>query len=460
MIGRYLALASLVVALAPLRASALEDGVSERFRFRGKGGFVVGGVYSRQFFVPNPQVDPFFVMLPAAPAGAALVKAYANWSYMTNFLGDNGERTVVIDGVTVGPAGTIQARGDVDLNWGMAYGVSYTADITPIVAAGGFNRVYTIAGAVDDPNSGGLAQGFSIVAVYSDVNSPLHDVRVYSGYTSTRTGEAKGTMTFDPYIGGPVPFFLNAIDGQKDVGPWPFTDDFYLNGVRASIAIGGENDNAWQGRKQFANAPGAPNYLYDHAELDVANFMLIGDNTLVWDTDGFDDLGLTYTDSIAHSFAAIAVPVAANAPGVSGRITLQDFDPDESGQIVRLDIVQGDVVVESRIVVLGPNGNFSVQVSTSGAARVYVKGRHWLRERSLPVTLVPGQSVVVDLSLPNGDADDDNEVMIGDFAILSAAFGSSPGDPNWHPEADFNGDEEVSIGDFAILSANFGMFGW
>ena len=34
-----------------------------------------------------------------------------------------------------------------------------------------------------------------------------------------------------------------------------------------------------------------------------------------------------------------------------------------------------------------------------------------------------------------------------------------PGDINWDPYADLNGDDEVSIGDYAILSANYGLSG-
>lgn len=116
-------------------------------------------------------------------------------------------------------------------------------------------------------------------------------------------------MTFREYVGGPTHFFLNGLDGQKDFGGDPMTDDFYINGWNASVAIGGENRNAWQGKRRFNFLPNtAPNHMYDHAELDVQNFMEIGETRLTYDTDGFDDFG-NYTDCIAHSFGAIAVPV-------------------------------------------------------------------------------------------------------------------------------------------------------
>ena len=44
----------------------------------------------------------------------------------------------------------------------------------------------------------------------------------------------------------------------------------------------------------------------------------------------------------------------------------------------------------------------------------------------------------------------DNEVSIGDYAFISAAYGSTVGDPNWLASADLDGDLEVSIGDYVL----------
>lgn len=102
------------------------------------------------------------------------------------------------------------------------------------------------------------------------------------------------------------------------------------------------------------------------------------------------------------------------------------------------------------------NGEITVPAMPRMHLRVYAKASHWLRR----LGVVPhGSSDLVELSLLNGDCDEDNEITIGDFAILSAAFGAAEGDPNWDPSADLNGDGEVDIGDFAILSRNFGQIG-
>lgn len=172
-----------------------------------------------------------------------------------------------------------------------------------------FDFDYTIEDATDNTAYGAIGEGLSILAVFSLPDGPTRDISVYRGYTSTRSGTASGEMTFDEYVGGPVHFFLNALDGQKDFGGDPMSDDFYFNGTNLSTEIGGSFRNAWQGKRRFNFLPNtAPNHMYDHAELDVSPWMTAGDTRLTYDTDGFDDFA-NYTDCIAHSFGAVAVPV-------------------------------------------------------------------------------------------------------------------------------------------------------
>lgn len=65
----------------------------------------------------------------------------------------------------------------------------------------------------------------------------------------------------------------------------------------------------------------------------------------------------------------------------------------------------------------------------------------------------------ISMQLKTGDIDSDNEVSIGDYAMLSSAFGSFPGIPTYNPNADLDFDEEIGIGDYALLSQNFGLVG-
>lgn len=57
-----------------------------------------------------------------------------------------------------------------------------------------------------------------------------------------------------------------------------------------------------------------------------------------------------------------------------------------------------------------------------------------------------------DCAPPEGDG----EVDIFDATFISGHFGSTPGDPNWDPNADLNGDDVVDILDAMIVSNDFG----
>lgn len=59
-----------------------------------------------------------------------------------------------------------------------------------------------------------------------------------------------------------------------------------------------------------------------------------------------------------------------------------------------------------------------------------------------------------------GDINEDGWVELTDFFLLSLAFGSSPGQPNWDPRADIapwpDGDGQVELLDFFLTSQHFG----
>lgn len=143
-----------------------------------------------------------------------------------------------------------------------------------------------------------------------------------------------------------------------------------------------------------------------------------------------------------------------------GRLTLnvdlQDYSAPIENQGVEIVIrtASGD---SYHYELLDANGQIVMETGLSGPAEILVKGDHWLRQSSGPITL--GQPLTVDLSLYNGDVDYDNEIGIGDYAVLSGAFNTTAEDENYVYSADLNGDMEVGIGDYAILSQNYGLLG-
>lgn len=171
-----------------------------------------------------------------------------------------------------------------------------------------------------------------------------------------------------------------------------------------------------------------------------------------------DNNGELYFTTLGGTFRRLD-----HTPGgfaIEGQIIWQDLEasakrPDYVNVEYR---TQGSPVSLYTLTVgLQQDGTFRLPCPT-GNIDVSIKGSHWL-QRTINVNATSADLTGLIFSMMNGDADGDNEVGIGDYAVLSSSYGTSVGDPNWDPNADFNGDEAVDIADYAILSANYGQIG-
>lgn len=147
---------------------------------------------------------------------------------------------------------------------------------------------------------------------------------------------------------------------------------------------------------------------------------------------------------------------------VSGNITLEGWGASPEGIAIVIEI--RDVGSTTPILTINLNldasGNFSFPPEVPvGTYDVSAKALTSLRQLQGNVGIIESGATGVNFLLTNGDCDGDNEIAIGDFALLSAAFASDPGSPHWNPVADLDGDQEVTIGDYAILSNGYGLFG-
>lgn len=166
-------------------------------------------------------------------------------------------------------------------------------------------------------------------------------------------------------------------------------------------------------------------------------------------------------DNNTYSGPVMEVDVVETTVSVSGQVNFTDRFGNFPGT-VDLDFQNAShtIVHTATNVPVDSMGNFSTTdlPGTAGSYFVSVKRTPWLRRTIGPYNTGSSQSGLV-FNLVNGDIDGDNEVAIGDYAQLSTAFNSEPGDGNWNPDADLNGDDSVDIGDFAILSGSFGVMG-
>lgn len=163
-------------------------------------------------------------------------------------------------------------------------------------------------------------------------------------------------------------------------------------------------------------------------------------------------------------FYANFLRVSDPARPVTGTVNLSDFDGPVAGRTATIEIraVGSTTPIQTAVVTLGAGGSYSFNAAsavTPGNYSVAAKSSHWLRKTVASVGLSAAGATGVNFTLENGDIDDDNEVGIGDYAVLSGSYNTGPGDPNWDPNADLNGDDSVDIGDYSILSANYGDVG-
>lgn len=142
---------------------------------------------------------------------------------------------------------------------------------------------------------------------------------------------------------------------------------------------------------------------------------------------------------------------------IRGHITLQQFVPGPGDRFVALEFLNGGgATIGSDIVKLQPDGSYE-SVATGGAVGVRAKAIHWL---SSVTTCLPALNPAnVDLTLRNGDCDNDNVVSIFDYIEISNAFDSVVGDALYSVGADLDGDGAVSIFDYIIMSEHFDQMG-
>ena len=113
----------------------------------------------------------------------------------------------------------------------------------------------------------------------------------------------------------------------------------------------------------------------------------------------------------------------------------------------------------TRTLTLASNGSFLLVGLPANAYHVGIKGSKWLRQ-VVAVDATTG-TATLDVTLPGGDATDDNSIDIADFGVLVNAYG---GDANiagsgYNAAADFTCDGVVDIGDFGILVNAYGLMG-
>lgn len=146
---------------------------------------------------------------------------------------------------------------------------------------------------------------------------------------------------------------------------------------------------------------------------------------------------------------------------IEGAIHLEAFGPS-------LRVVQGTlevrdpathVPIQVEPLHLMNSGAFYVPTNLPpGPYEIAIKCSNSLRETRL-VQLSNVGAIGLQFDARTGDCDGDNEVAIGDYALLSQAFLAVDGDPNFIEGADLDGNGTVDIGDYSLMSWRYGTVG-
>lgn len=149
-------------------------------------------------------------------------------------------------------------------------------------------------------------------------------------------------------------------------------------------------------------------------------------------------------------------------PAIKGTVNLLDLAVSPAGKQLAIEIrnVGSTIPLETITGVVKANGTYAAKPNVApGTYDIAIKGATHLRRVVHSVTITDDGASGVHATLRNGDVNNDNEVSIADYSILSSAYNSFEGDPGFVAGADLNGDGGVDIGDYAVLSSNYNQFG-
>lgn len=144
---------------------------------------------------------------------------------------------------------------------------------------------------------------------------------------------------------------------------------------------------------------------------------------------------------------------------VSGTVTLQSWGGVVIGRPITIELFNpgGTTPIQTINTTLNTGGAFLVPVGiiNPGNYDIRIKASHWLARRLNNFNISAAGASGANVSLFNGDVNNDNEVGAADFSQLAASYDLVIGDAGYNAEADLNGDDEVGAADFSILAANY-----
>ncbi|NLS77400.1 MAG: hypothetical protein GXY76_09105 [Chloroflexi bacterium] len=175
--------------------------------------------------------------------------------------------------------------------------------------------------------------------------------------------------------------------------------------------------------------------------------------------------------------AATATPTRTNTPPTIPANTATPTATTPAGQATRTPLpgrghVSGYVQVEGRVnysgasvalpsvaganAVTDASGKFTIYDVPAGIYTIVADINRYLYAQKSDVSVTNGNTTVLtDVNLRGGDANDDDTVDIFDLVILGLSYNSTPADPDWDERGDINNDGAVNLWDLVLVGTNY-----
>jgi len=180
------------------------------------------------------------------------------------------------------------------------------------------------------------------------------------------------------------------------------------------------------------------------------------DNTFI---DGAINVSMVY----AHDVAVVSVTPSATEAYVGHTVNISVVVRNEGTANETFNVTpyyDSTAIGTQTVTDLAPGANTTVTFSwnTTGVAPCsnYVI---WAEASVVPGETDTADNVYVDGAVKVkllGDVDGDGIVDIFDALAVRAAYGSTPGEPNWNPEADLNQDDTIDVYDAITIRSQYG----
>ena len=260
-----------------------------------------------------------------------------------------------------------------------------------------------------------------------------------------------GSTTFSKFSSIAFAITLALGAGRGIAGDAPYTAYFYGKlttdpawGVFRSTDAGA----SWQ---RISNYPCG---IYDQPTCMAASwdtfglvYVGFGGNSFVYGVPVFTATGTTALEGVAD-----LSKVSASAP--LGIFHVSFRTPGTTTEVYASDVTLTPAAGSAK-------GAYTVSGVSAGTYDVAIKGAKNLRVVLKNVTVSAANGTVPDVTLPAGDADNNNTVDIADFGVLVNAYGgqASVAGSGYNAAADFDYDGVVDIADFGLLVNEYGNTG-